>query len=417
MKDVVFQKVIIVDDKKLDTQEQNRWKKFMEVEKQHYVQFILERFLKDLIPCEDLRQTVRSLENEKLDEHFFIGLKADLDILYKIEEQEEFYQKKQEFLEELETQLKEEYQIWVIDQCDESRVYLIDNRECTSNHGIRYLIQQIQERLDVELIYAVSESYQGIQGMKEAYTETRKLFDIEYEEGNKILIGLDGMEKQGEELYSNDIEKDILAELRRNDGIAMKTKFIRFIYSLSDNELLNKMYIHQLGVRTEVLLGNTYGLTTAVKKGYQDFYQAIDRCTDAKLADILYKLLLFVIRERETIVPEKKEKHQYIESACEYIRHHLDNEELSIAEVAEHVFLNQVYFGRLFKQVMNTSFKKYLLKTRLEYARQLLEESDDSINDICAKVGMANPSYFSKLFKQEMGMLPSEYKKNITVVK
>ena len=350
---------------KIEKQEQNKWGKFVKAEKQHYVQFMLERFLKGMVSCEDLIQTVGNLGNGNVDEHFFIGLKVDLDILSKIEEQDVFYKKKQEFLKELEIQLKKEYSIWVIDQSDESRVYLIDNQECSDTQGIKYLIQQIQEKFDVELIYAVSEGYPGIQGVKEAYTKARELFDIEYEEGNKILIGLDSQEKWEEELCSIDIEKDILTELRRNDGIAMKKNFIRFIYSLSDNELLNKMYIHQLGVRTEVLLGNTYGLTTAVQKGYQDFYQAIDRCTDAKLADILYKLLQFVIREREAIVPEHIEKHQYIESACEYIRHHLNNEELSIAEVAEHVFLNQVYFGRLFKQVMNMSFKKYLLKKNI----------------------------------------------------
>ena len=398
---------------KIEKQEQNKWDKFVKAEKQHYVQFMLERFLKGMVSCEDLIQTVGNLGNGNVDEHFFIGLKVDLDILSKIEEQDVFYKRKQEFLKELEIQLKKEYSIWVIDQSDESRVYLIDNQECSDTQGIKYLIQQIQEKFDVELIYAVSEGYPGIQGVKEAYTKARELFDIKYEEGNKILIGLDSQEKWEEELCSIDIEKDILTELRRNDVIEMKKNFIRFIYSLSDNELLNKMYIHQLGVRTEVLLGNSYGLTTAVQKGYQDFYQAIDRCTDAKLADILYKLLQFVIREREAIVPEQIEKHQYIESACEYIRHHLDNEELSIAEVAEHVFLNQVYFGRLFKQVMNMSFKKYLLRTRMEHARELLEESDGNINDICTKVGMANPSYFSKLFKQEMGMLPSEYKKII----
>lgn len=397
---------------KIEKQEQNKWDKFVKAEKQHYVQFMLERFLKGMVSCEDLIQTVGNLGNGNVDEHFFIGLKVDLDILSKIEEQDVFYKRKQEFLKELEIQLKKEYFIWVIDQSDESRVYLIDNQECSDTQGIKYLIQQIQEKFDVELIYAVSEGYPGIQGVKEAYTKARELFDIEYEEGNKILIGLDSQEKWEEELCSIDIEKDILTELRRNDVIEMKKNFIRFIYSLSDNELLNKMYIHQLGVRTEVLLGNSYGLTTAVQKGYQDFYQAIDRCTDAKLADILYKLLQFVIREREAMVPEHIEKHQYIESACEYIRHHLNNEELSISEVAEHVFLNQVYFGRLFKQVMNMSFKKYLLKTRLEHARQLLEDTEDSINDICAKVGMANPSYFSKLFKQEMGVLPSEYKRN-----
>lgn len=411
MKDIVFQKVITVDDNETERQEQNKWKKFLEAEKQNYVPFLLERFLKGMISCEDLKMTIRSLENENYDEHAFMGLKVDLDILYKIEEQEEFYKKKQAFIEELETQLKKEYIIWHIEQNDESRVYLIDNQKCREQLRINDFIQQIQEKLDVELIYAMSEWYRGIQGIKEAYTETIELFDIEYEEGNKLLISQDSMDKQGEVLYSTDIEKDILAELRKNDGIALKRNFIRFIYSLSDDELLNKIYLHQLGVRTEVFFANTYGLTAVVKRGYQDFYSSIERCTEVKLADILYKLLQLAIREREEIVPEHIEKHQYIENACEYIRHHLDNERLSIAEVAEHVFLNQVYFGRLFKQVMNISFKKYVLRTRMEYARQLLEESDNSINDICAKVGIANPSYFSKLFKQEMGMLPSEYKK------
>lgn len=411
MKDIAFQKVITVDGNKTERQEQNKWKKFLEAEKQNYVPFLLERFLKGVISCEDLKKTISTLENENYDEHVFMGIKVDLDILYKIEEQDDFYKKKQAFIEELETQLKKEYIIWPIEQNDESRVYLIDNREDRDYFRINDFIQQIQEKLDIELIYAMSEWYRGIQGIKKAYTETIELFDIEYEEGNKILIGLDSKEKQSKTWYSEDIEKDILAELRKNDGKGMKKNFIRFIYSLSDDELLNKMYIHQLGVRTEVFFANTYGLTNEVKKGYLDFYNAMERCTDVKLADILYKLLQFAIHEREEMVPEHIEKHQYIEDACEYIRHHLDNEGLSIAEVAEHVFLNQVYFGRLFKQTMNMSFKKYVLRTRLEYAKQLLEESEDSINDICTKVGIINPSYFSKLFKQEMGMLPSEYKK------
>lgn len=204
--------------KKIEKQELNKWIQFIKAEKQHYVQFMLERFLKGMISCEDLKQAVGSLGNENANEHFYIGLKVDLDILYKIEEQDIFYKKKQEFLKELERQLKKEYFVWVIDQSDESRVYLIDNQECNNNQEIKYLIQQIQEKLDIELIYAVSEGYPGIQGVKDAYIKARELFDIEYEEGNKILIGLDSKEKQSKTRYSEDIEKDILAELRKNDS-------------------------------------------------------------------------------------------------------------------------------------------------------------------------------------------------------
>ena len=82
--------------KEIERQEQRRWKKFMEAEKKHYVQFMLERFLQNLISDKDFRQTVENLQNEISDEHFYMGLKVDLDILYKIEEQDDFYKKKQQ---------------------------------------------------------------------------------------------------------------------------------------------------------------------------------------------------------------------------------------------------------------------------------------------------------------------------------
>lgn len=57
------------------------------------------------------------------------------------------------------------------------------------------------------------------------------------------------------------------------------------------------------------------------------------------------------------------------------------------------------------------TFKKYLLKQRMEKAKRLLEKGEESIGDICNQVGINNPSYFSHLFKQYTGKLPSEYKK------
>ena len=51
------------------------------------------------------------------------------------------------------------------------------------------------------------------------------------------------------------------------------------------------------------------------------------------------------------------------------------------------------------------------MKKRMEKARELLEREDISIGEICERVGIGNPSYFSHLFKEYTGMLPSEYKK------
>lgn len=97
--------------------------------------------------------------------------------------------------------------------------------------------------------------------------------------------------------------------------------------------------------------------------------------------------------------------------AMAYIEEHLDDEALSIVSVASYVYLNPVYFGRVFKNTFHMTFKKYLLRQRMEKAKRLLEEGNGSIGDICDQVGINNPSYFSHLFKQYTGQLPSEYKK------
>ena len=98
-------------------------------------------------------------------------------------------------------------------------------------------------------------------------------------------------------------------------------------------------------------------------------------------------------------------------AAVAYIEEHLKDEDLSIVQVATQVYLNPVYFGRVFKNTFQMTFKQYLLQRRMEKAKELLEDGKTSIGNICEQVGISNPSYFSHLFKQYTGKLPSEYKK------
>ena len=62
---------------------------------------------------------------------------------------------------------------------------------------------------------------------------------------------------------------------------------------------------------------------------------------------------------------------------------------------------------------MNISFKRYVQNARLEKAKELLLEESESIGSIGNRVGIPNASYFSQLFKQSTGVLPSEYKRSL----
>lgn len=72
--------------------------------------------------------------------------------------------------------------------------------------------------------------------------------------------------------------------------------------------------------------------------------------------------------------------------------------------------INEKYLGRLFKENTGLSFSDYRNKMRLNEAAYILRNSDLKIIDIALSVGYDNVSYFSKKFRSEYGISPTEYR-------
>lgn len=67
-------------------------------------------------------------------------------------------------------------------------------------------------------------------------------------------------------------------------------------------------------------------------------------------------------------------------------------------------------FYHKFKRVIGVSPKKYFIKLKIEYTKELISFTNLSIKEIAAKFGYENPMYFSYVFKQATGLSPSEYR-------
>ena len=65
---------------------------------------------------------------------------------------------------------------------------------------------------------------------------------------------------------------------------------------------------------------------------------------------------------------------------------------------------------RFFKKCMNESLFDYLLDYRIEKSLPLLLERQASITSVAEQTGFSSPAYFSKIFRQQMGCSPSEYR-------
>lgn len=97
--------------------------------------------------------------------------------------------------------------------------------------------------------------------------------------------------------------------------------------------------------------------------------------------------------------------------AIDYIQDHY-NEQVTLNEVAENIYVSTFYISRMFKKELGKSFVDYLNDVRIDKAKELLKDVKYKTYEVAEKVGISDPHYFSKLFKKYSGMTPSEFRDN-----
>lgn len=108
-------------------------------------------------------------------------------------------------------------------------------------------------------------------------------------------------------------------------------------------------------------------------------------------------------------VPKKKD---VIDEVKEYIIENYDKN-ISLAELSSRFFINPYYLSQLFKEKTGETYLNFVIKTRINKAKGLLQYTDMKVYEICESIGYSDTNYFSKLFEKIVGCRPSEYKKKI----
>lgn len=99
-----------------------------------------------------------------------------------------------------------------------------------------------------------------------------------------------------------------------------------------------------------------------------------------------------------------------MEQILAYIKENY-HKEISLNELSKLIFLTPNYLGNIFQKNMEKSFKEYLGEYRIKKAKELLESGRYLVYEVGEMVGYKDPDYFRKMFKEYVGVIPSEYKK------
>lgn len=119
----------------------------------------------------------------------------------------------------------------------------------------------------------------------------------------------------------------------------------------------------------------------------------------------------------EYLVPDRREypadtTRQIIRQAAAYIDENYF-EDLNLSTVAEKFNVESSYFSRMFRQEMGENLILYITRKRIEKAKTYISNADINLTEIAFMVGYNDYSYFNRVFKKTTGMSPREYRNQL----
>lgn len=389
------------------------WQKLMKEDSTNFLQVVIQRYLQNHIPYEKVEEVFSMVYDVVSADDRFVAICADLDISYKIIHRLDYEADRYSLKQYVGEEIRKHYFCWQYESQEEHFIYLVKIKENSAVHLLKEVIEAARNRQNIPVVASISKPYRGIQGIKRSFDEAMELFEIAGRAGTSLFAEeREALEQEGQ-VYPEEKESLFMNAVRKNDMEELKQAFVQFIYALPKENVMQIQYLHKMMLQVEFMVRDSYGMSEEIESMFLDFYSNLQKLDALKVVDVSYKILGCIIEERKRCAENHEMKYfsKYMSTAVAYIEEHLSDESLSIVTVANQIYLNPVYFGRVFKQTFQMTFKQYLLRQRMEKAKRLIQKGTESMADICEKVGISNPSYFSHVFKQYTGVLPSEYKK------
>jgi AraC-like DNA-binding protein/ligand-binding sensor protein len=104
-----------------------------------------------------------------------------------------------------------------------------------------------------------------------------------------------------------------------------------------------------------------------------------------------------------------------VASAKEFVQAHAE-EPISLGQVVEHVHVSRFYFCKLFKKATGMTLTEYVTRVRIEKAKALLGDPSRRVSEVVFAVGFGSIPRFNSVFKEQVGMAPTEYRASLRSV-
>ena len=235
----------------------------------------------------------------------------------------------------------------------------------------------------------------------------------QYSEQNKINIDIQHYKKEHLTVeYPYDLEKVLIDNVSNGQVAAAKENVAKLLSTFSILEAGNME-----GIKAKVLWLFAIIIRIASESD-SNLNQVIDTDLDIinrlsetdsynELLSVSESLIEMITKNMLTSIYNGRS--QIVTKALQFINKNY-KEKISLKDIETNLHVNSSYFSTLFKQEMGVTFTDYLNTLKIEHACNLLTNTNLSIIDVSLSTGFDDQSYFTKVFKKAKGMTPKAYR-------
>ena len=271
---------------------------------------------------------------------------------------------------------------------------------------INILQRNIKQFFGLDTLFGVSTASSKLTYIPTLVKEGKKACERCFFSDDKMLHYDKSFEKIGDENVK--IKPDFIRNFLNHSDLEGLCKYIddRFgkVYSSFNKMSVRKLFIDFISL-AQIIHQEKFSEDEIVND--EKFkYIYFDRLADFNaIIEYVKDVYRFIASQNED-----KNYSYYINKSIQFVKENYEKN-ITLDEVAEYSQISKSYFSLLFKQETGINFSAYLTNYRIEKCKEYMKESHYKIYEIAEMVGFDNPYYFSKVFKEKVGISCKEYQK------
>lgn len=310
-----------------------------------------------------------------------------------------------------------------LEEANDSGYCFLDNKDnvvaiLNEKTNIGKILETINEMYGYKCTAGVGELFHNISQMRLSYMQADYALKYKLLKPDTVVIGYGDISYQDQKFV---IPVRLLKNLAGMLDTERKDELSKMLCQIFDEDIIKKYhleYIEKLSnlLKDEIIqnlseyIPQKMDFIQEQKSSYKSIYEFNN------IHEYTHYLNKVIMNINDVLLKFKNicNTDKTIDMAVKYVQDNYRND-LSMAEVANHISLNYSYFSILFKEKIGMNFIDYLRMIRIERAKELLQNSIFKIYEVSEMVGYNNTKHFTTTFKALTGISPKEFREKLYI--